>query len=330
MGKNYYDIIGVKRTATPDEIKRAYRKLALIWHPDKNDDKVAAERKFKEISEAYSVLSDPEKRGIFDRFGEEGLRGVGPSNTSTTVGGAPRVTFHGIPTFSMDDAHRIFESFFSTVNPFAAEFGMGMTDFGSFPGLDQRDWRPRARRLRKDPDVEVDLLLTLEELFHGCTKHRRITRRSVRADGSFDNAAEEVAIDVKPGWKAGTRVRFHNLGDEAPNVIPADVVFVVKEKEHPRFKRSGNNLLMSLSVPLNAALCGFSTTVQTLDDRSLHVAVTEVVRPGFQFVLRGEGMPISRGDGRKGDLIIEFSVTFPRHIPGPRKALIKEALAGLN
>lgn len=325
MGRDYYALLGIERSASAEGIKRAYRKQALRWHPDRNkEDRKEAERRFQEIAEAHSVLSDPEKKAAYDRFGEEGLRGLGAGAPAPS--GQPRIDFTGEPFANLDTAFRIFEQMFGTMDPFASEFDLGMNSFGTFPSMNETKWRPRPERKRKGADIFVDLSLTLEELYFGATKYRRITRRVLNAEGSYEPVSETVEIVVARGWRPGTQVRFSGMGDEAPNVIPADIVFVVQERPHARFTREGNDLVVECAISLKNALCGFSTEVTTLDARRLHVDVNEVIAPNSLKVVHNEGMPLSKDPTRFGNLLIRFSVAFPAHIPEVNKEALRALL----
>jgi len=330
MARDFYAILGVARDATPDQVKRGYRKQALHWHPDKHADRrQEAEERFKEVAEAYMILHDQEKRAIYDRFGEEGLRSMTVSESVRAPSGEPRTFFSGEPFANLDLAFHLFETMFNSTDPFASDFDLGLTDFSTFPAMDERKWRPRPERKRKDPDVLVDLELTLDELFFGCKKQKKVMRRVILADGTAETKTETVDIDVCPGWKEGTRIRFAELGDEAPNVTPADVVFVVKQLPHPRFTRAGDDLIVTLDITLKEALCGFSREVVTIDDRHVHIQATEVVTPGSVKVIHGEGMPkagSAPGQPQKGNLLAKFNVSFPSHIPEADREVLKTVL----
>eukprot|EP01137_Pigoraptor_chileana_P033474 Opistho-2@24399 len=223
MGKDYYRTLGLNRGATEDDVKKAYRKLALKYHPEKNK-AAEAEQLFDEIAEAYDVLSDAEHRAIFDQYGEEGLKNGVPIGPNGEFTGA--YTFHG-------NAHQIFKEFFGGNNPFAdffpADKGFG---FG-FGGTSDHNGLGGRNRAQQDAPIEKDLFLTLEELFHGCTKKMKISRRVMNDDGHSTSVKDKVlTINVKRGWKPNTRVTFPKEGDQGPNNVPADIVFIVKEKPH--------------------------------------------------------------------------------------------------
>merc|ERR1711916_120655 len=144
------------------------------------------------------------------------------------------------------------------------------------------------------------------------TKKMKVTRRIFDRSGGATTAEKVLQIDVKPGWKAGTKITFREEGDERPGTIPADIVFVLGEKPHATFQRDGNNLVLKQTVSLKDALCGEHVIrTETLDGRRLEIPVTEVITPDMRKIVRGEGMPISKQPGQKGDLIVQFTMRFP-------------------
>lgn len=309
MGKDYYAILGVTRSANENDIKKAYRKLALKYHPDKNKSP-DAEEKFKEISEAYDVLSDSKRRAIYDQFGEEGLKGGVPDGSGGFTSG---YTFHG-------DPFKVFSTFFGGDNPFA-EFFNG-NDMGFFGGISGRS------QPKKDPPVTKDLFLTLEEVYSGCTKKMKISRRVMNSDNHTTSMKEKIlTINVKPGWKEGTKITFSNEGDQGPNIIPADIIFEVKDKEHPHFRRDGVDLVHPVEIPLMTALCGGSVKIKMLDKREVDYPISEVISPGQTKRIKGEGMVSHKDHSIRGDLVIEFSIQFPARLKPEQKSLIKQALS---
>lgn len=277
MGKDYYKALGISRNATEDEIKKAYRKLALKFHPDKNKTK-EAEEKFKEIAEAYEVLSDKKKKEVYDQYGEEGLKG-GVGGGGSGSGPQFTYTFHG-------DPRATFAQFFGTENPFESFFmggGMGLGGHGGtatmfYDGEDMdvddhpfsshfnmRSSNPfrsqsftagspninRTKAKQQDPPLEHDLYVSLEDVAKGCTKKMKISRKVLNPDGRTTKREEKVlTINVKPGWKAGTKITFQKEGDQTPNSIPADISFIIRDKPHPLFKREGSDIRYTAKVTL--------------------------------------------------------------------------------
>ncbi|XP_066444438.1 dnaJ homolog subfamily B member 13 isoform X2 [Eleutherodactylus coqui] len=238
MGQDYYSVLEITRSAGDAEIKKAYRKLALKYHPLKNKDPSAPHR-FRQIAEAYDVLSDLRKKATYDKFGEEGLKGGIPAEFGGQHAWTSGYVYHGNP-------HNTFKDFFGGDNPFADFFTPDGSEVNTgFGGL-------RGRGVKKqDPPIERDLYLSLEDLYFGCTKKIKISRRVMNEDGHTSSMRDKIlSIDVHPGWQAGTRITFPAEGDQGPNIIPADIVFIVKEKPHPRFVRQGDNLIYTANIEL--------------------------------------------------------------------------------
>ena len=351
--------------ASEDDIKKAYRKMALKYHPDKNKSP-GAEEKFKEIAEAYDVLSDPKKKEIFDKYGEEGLKGGMPSGGGGA--GGPSAGFSGMPGgggnnfhYSFQgDPHETFRMFFGDSDPFSSFFGGGggggsgipsghrMNFFGGSGGDERMDvdddpfaqytrggvpgtsgfgGRPAARKKFQDPAVVKDLQVSLEEVLNGCTKKLKITRKVLNPDGRSTRMEDKILqIDVKPGWKSGTKITFPKEGDQSPSNIPADIVFVIKDKPHNVFTRDGQDLRYKAKVSLRDALCGTTLQIPTVTGRNIPLNVTDVVKPGSTRRIQGEGLPFAKQPAKRGDLIIEFDIKFPDRIPSGAKDILKDCI----
>jgi DnaJ family protein B protein 4 len=198
----------------------------------------------------------------------------------------------------------------------------GMGGFGGMGGMPPR--QPRGPQ--KAPPVETPLALTLEELYTGVTKRLKITRKVMNSDGrSYHEEDKLIEIPVKAGWKSGTKVTFEKHGDEAPGMIPADMVFTIQEKPHYVFERQGNNLIHKANIALKSALIGGEVLVKHLDGRQIKVPFSGPVSNGSQQIVPGEGMPISKSGGRsKGDLIVKFNVVFPTTLSADAKAKLRD------
>jgi len=321
--------------------RSSYRKLALKWHPDRHNDeskKKEAETKFKDIGEAFSVLSDKEKRRVYDLGGEDGVRAQeagasfpeggrqgGMHGFSGFPGGTP-FSFSGAGGGGIDPAD-IFKQFFGTGDPFAAENGggggggggggfPGMGGGGGFPGMggggrmpggfsmggmQQQSQSPRP----KGQPVTHELRVSLEDLYSGTTKKVRITRTRIgRGSESVDKS-----IPIKAGWKDGTKITFEREGDESPGIEPGDIVFVLSTKPHERFTREGDDLLYTCRVNLTEALCGVRSQLMTLDGRTLPINATSVT-PETVLRITNEGL-MNNKTKKRGDIQIKFLVTFP-------------------
>jgi len=356
MGKDYYAILGLSRNADEAQIKTAYKKAALKYHPDRNvQDPETANKKFKEVSEAFQVLSDKNQRAVYDQFGEEGLKSGPPPGAGGGAGGFPGGSFHfsstgGRPEFTQMDANAIFEKMFGGGvftsgtssrrahggDPFGDAMNLddvmgGMGGMGGMPGGFASAFgagsRPTNGRHSPDDDKIPDdvikpLELSLEELYKGTVKRLRITRKL--RDG---RSAEKIhEVNVKPGWKAGTKIRYPGMGNEDRNGKSGAVVFEVTQKPHARFTRDGDDLIYTHTIPLVEALTGpapGNLSLKHLDGRSVSFKLPSIapgggkpIQPGQEIIIPGEGMPITRkGAGKtKGDLKVQIKVTFPTYL----------------
>lgn len=329
----YYEILGVSKNASQEDLKKAFKKAAIKNHPDKGGDP----EKFKELAQAYEVLSDPEKREIYDQYGEDALKeGMGG-------GGGGHSPFD------------IFESFFG-----GSPFGGGSS---------------RGRRQRRGEDVVHPLKVSLEDLYLGTTKKLSLSRNVIcskcNGKGSKSGASMKCAgcqgtgmkvsirqlgpsmiqqmqhpcneckgtgesisdkdrcpqckgekvvpekkvleVIVEKGMQHGQKITFPGEADEAPDTITGDIVFVLQEKEHPKFKRKGDDLVVDHNLSLTEALCGFQFVLTHLDGRQLLIKSNpgEVVKPDSFKGINDEGMPMYQRPFMKGKLYIHFNVEFP-------------------
>ncbi|XP_074571780.1 uncharacterized protein LOC141828282 isoform X2 [Curcuma longa] len=316
MGVDYYNVLEVGRSASDEEIKKSYRKLAIRWHPDKNpNEKAAAEAKFKEIAEAYDVISDPKKRTIYDQYGEKGLNASCDSQNGPSYGSSGSSTF----CFNPRDAEDIFSDFFGS-NPFdgSGTFGGSANTFKP-----KTEGAATSTRLRKAPAVERKIACNLEELYTGTKRKMKISREVRTPNGQTVAEHEILTIEVTPGWRKGTKVTFPEKGNEELNQIPADLVFIIDEKPHEVYKREGNDLVVHQKISLVDALAGTTINLVTLDGRNLVIDMTDVIKPNYEFVIENEGMPIAREPGKKGKLIIKFDVKFPSRLTPEQRAGIR-------
>lgn len=330
----YYEALGVSKNASADELKKAYRKSAIKNHPDKGGDP----EKFKEISQAYEVLSDPEKREIYDQYGEDALK-------------------EGMASGGQHDPFDIFQSI----------FGGGMSSFGE---------RSRGgRRQKRGEDVVHPLKVSLEDLYNGTTKKLSLSRNvictkckgkgsktgasstcpgcqgsgikvSIRqlgpsmiqqvqqvcneCKGSGETISEKdkctickgnkvvpekkmLEVIVEKGMQNGQKITFPGEADEAPDTITGDIVFILQQKENSMFKRKGDDLFMEHTLTLTEALCGFQFPITHLDGRQLLIKSKEgeIMKPKQFKAINDEGMPVYQRVLLKGRLYIQFNIEFP-------------------
>jgi len=294
-------------------ISGSYRKLSLKYHADRNKE-ITAQENFAAVAEAYDVLSTSAYKATYDRYGAQGLTQGAPDAGS---GFTRPYVFHG-------DAIKVFQSFWGTENPFQDLFPMN-DEYGLSA---QHELDGQRTRKTQDGAIERDLFITMEEAYLGCVKKMKMNRKVLSDDGYTTVPKDKLfTIHVAPGWKQGTRITFPKDGDQGPNNIPADVVFVIKYKPHARFVREGNNLVHTCEISLLAALSGFLTSLVTLDARKLSLPVFDLVRPGYEMKVPGEGMIVAKGTVR-GDLIIRFKITFPSRNLNPEQiGFLKQAFA---
>ncbi|KAL2000109.1 hypothetical protein VTN02DRAFT_3540 [Thermoascus thermophilus] len=333
----YYDILGVPPTATEAQLKTAYKKGALKYHPDKNAGNPEIAEKFKELSHAYEILSDPQKRQIYDQYGEEGLEGGG------AAGGM--------------NAEDLFAQFFGGGGAFGGMFGGGMRDQGPkkartihhvhkvslediyrgkvsklalqksviCPGCDGRGGKEGAVRpcagcngtgMKTMMRQMGPMIQRFQTVCPDCNGEGEIIRerdRCKRCNGKKTVVERKVLhVHVDRGVKNGHKIEFRGEGDQLPGVLPGDVVFEIEQKPHERFQRKDDDLFYHAKIDLLTALAGGTINIEHLDDRWLSVAIApgEPITPGAIKMIKGQGMPSYRHHDF-GNLYIQFDVKFP-------------------
>jgi len=297
--RDYYETLGVPKTASQDEIKKAFRKLARKFHPDTADDKKTAEEKFKEINEAYEVLSDAEKRRKYDEFGANWQHG----------GFQPQGGGAGFPRSGGEPGGFDFGSAGEGV-----EFEFGGTGFSDF--FEQLFGARRGRSgfgtaPRKGNDVEADIMVTLEEAFHGST--RQISFR--RSDSS---QIQTYTVKIPKGVRDGQRIRLAGQGTQGlAGGGAGDLYLRVRFQKHPEFEVEGADLIVDLDVPAWKCVLGGDAEVKTLEGRA-KLKIHPGTQNGRKFRLPGRGLP-KKSDAR-GDLYVVVTATLPTHPSGTERA----------
>ncbi|MCL2340858.1 MAG: J domain-containing protein [Proteobacteria bacterium] len=310
----YYQILGVAKTATAEEIKKAYRKLAVQYHPDKNPGDKQAEEKFKEISEAYAVLSDPEKRQQYDTFGSDGFR----------------------QRYSQEDIFRNFD-----LNDILRQFGFGggfrsgsfhtgraSTSGGGSP-FDAFFGQAGARggcgggcgpQMVKGNDLTYEMTVTLEDVLHGTDK-----TISLRQNGQTQN----VSVKIPKGIEDGKRLRLSGKGAPSPSGGEAgDLYLRVHVEPHPVFQRAEDDLVVEHRIPFSEACLGTSLEITTLDDKKFNVRVPAGMQQEAKLRIKGHGLP-SGPIGHRGDLLVKIAVRIPKTLTPEQEAAVK-ALAAVS
>ena len=328
LDKNYYEILEINNTASQEEISEAYRNLSLKYHPSKAspENTEVYELHFQKLAEAYEVLSDPTKKGIYDIYGSNGLR-TGLTDKKGNVKGAYRF---------LNNGHEIFERFMGDLNPFTlVKDNVKKNDenpsvFGSaFGGQNY------SKKEKLNP-INICLVCTLDGLYNGCVKTIKYKKQKLSNDLRTTNI-EEVSQDVEifKGYDNSTVITFKEKGNDSPGYVSSDLNVYIKELPHKVFKRiNKNDLLYVHDISLAKALNSEPVCLYTLDGRRLAISVDEIISPNTVKVVPGEGMPIfdkdlskSRGDKiKKGDLYIKFNIIFPEFIEEKNKKRIVELL----
>lgn len=343
--RDYYEVLGLSKGAAESEIKKAYRKLALKYHPDKNPDDKEAEKKFKEAAEAYEVLSNAEKRAKYDRFGHAGMGGA--------AGGGG---FGG--GMSMDD---IFSQFGDI---FGGGFGGGFSGFGG---------QQRGRRTFKGTNLRVRVKLTLEDVVYGVEKKLKVNKL-VQADGvetgtcrtcggtgqvtrvtntilgqmqtsstcpacgglgqtvtkappgadehGLKREEDIITVNIPPGVEDGMQLTMSGKGNAAPmGGVNGDLLIVVEEEEHPELKRNGNDLYYELYISFIDAALGSSAEVPLVRGKA-KIKIDPGTQSGKFVRLRGKGVPNIQG-GAAGDLLVNINVWTPQQLSSSEKATLE-------
>jgi len=343
----YYERLGVTPDASVDDIRKAYRKLAVKYHPDKNPDPKAQE-KFKEVSSAYEVLSDPDKRNTYDRLGEEGLQGGSSSATS------------------------IFEHFFGMDGGFGGRkpkkskgqdigFQLGVTLKDLYNGKTTKLKVTRnvvckgcnGRGSNKEGAVQTcgackgqgiriisqQMGMMIQQIQTHCNECKgkgqiiKDKDRCQKCSGAKVVPEEkQIEVHIDRGMQSGQRINFYGEGEQEPGLEPGDIVIVLKEKTDDKtepFKRHNDDLIYEHKITLVEALTGYNIILKHLDDRYLHISSDKhtIIKPGDIKVVKNEGMPIHK-QSFKGDLLIHFDVIFPlpEQLDEPKRAKLKEIL----
>ena len=305
MAEDYYQLLGVKKDASDEEIKKAYRKLAMKYHPDHTKGDKAAEEKFKKISEAYAVLSDKEKRKEYDTFGAEGFR----------------------QRFSQEDIFRGFD-----FGDILREFGFGgdffsgrgrgsgmRFNFGGGAPFGSQAGQQQAQV--KGSDLVYELPLTLKEVVNGTTKTVSLQHQGY---------SEKVTVKIPKGLISGKKLRLAGKGSPSPvGGPPGDLFIQAKVLNHPLYRAEDYDLHMNQEVKLSEVLLGTRISVSTLDDKNLSLKIPPGTQPGTKMRMPGQGIPHMKGS-KKGDLFVKIQVKLPRQLTDEQKKLIdKLAETGL-
>jgi len=351
-----YDVLEIQPGASEQEIKKAYRKLAMKYHPDKNAHDPAAADKFKDVGHAYEILSDPQKRQVYDQYGEEGLNGdagmgagmsaedlfsqffSGGGGMGGMFGGGSGVQQQG-PKRSRDIVHvhkvSLEDLYKGKVSKLALQKSVLCSKCDGRGGKEgavkkcsgcggagmktmMRHMGPMIQRFQTIcPDCSGEgEIIRDKDRCKQCHGKKTVTERKV------------LHVPVDKGMQANQKITFSGEGDQGPDIVPGDVVFIIEQKKHDRFERKGDDLYYKAEIDLLTALAGGTIVIEHLDDRFLQVAILpgEVISPGTVKQIRGQGMPSYRHHDM-GNLYIHFDVKFPEdNFNTPEKLMLLEEI----
>lgn len=300
MSEDYYRILGIGKNASPEEIKKAYRKLALRYHPDKNPNNREAEEKFKKINEAYAVLGDPDKRSQYDRFGSEGFS----------------------QRFSQQDIFRNFD--FSSIfeemgfgSPGRKQSGGGRRRpeaFGDIFSEILRGAGGRAAAPRRGVDLEYALPVSLEEVYAGVEKTVGIPR-------GFGQ--EDIRVKIPPGVREGQKLRIAGKGESVPGGEPGDLLMRITMQPHLLFSREEDDVYVQIPVTFSQAVLGDTIDVPTLGGEKRRLKIPAGTQGNTKIRLKGYGFP-KRGDQARGDQYVRIAVAVPKKTTPRQLELIRK------
>jgi len=364
--RDYYEVLGVDRRAETDDIKKAYRKMAIKYHPDRNPGNKDAEEKFKEAAEAYEVLSDPEKRQKYDQFGHEGVRSTG---------------YQGYT--NVEDIFRHFGDIFSDFGGLEDLFGFGNSGFGG------RTRTSGSRPVYKGKDLQVTLKLMLEEVQTGVTKKIKIrklvscsvcggtgargggnkttcpkcsgtgeirqvqrtpfgqfvnitTCSTCRGEGqvikdvcpacrgeSLERTEEMIQVKIPPGVDKGNYITLRGQGDAGRfNGIPGDIIAIIDVEDHQYFDRHGDDILLDVNISFGQAVLGYKVEIPTLNGHAL-LEIPSGTQSGKILRMRGKGLP-RLNSSKRGDQLVRINVYTPTTLNKRERELFTELARSEN
>ena len=309
--KDYYQILGVSKNADEKEIKKAYRKLARQYHPDVNPGDTAAEAKFKDVNEAHEVLSDPEKRKMYDQFGSQWQQyqraGGGNVDDLFRQWGGAQGRARTINPEDLNDMFggRGFSSFFESL--FGGRQGAGGFQQGNFQNFNQ---------VQKGQDVEQTIKVSLDEAFHGTTRALQFTN------------GRSIQVNIPRGVDTGSKVRVKGQGQPGHNGGQPGNLYLIVQMQPGKYEREGDNLTIEVPVDLYTAVLGGVVEV-TAPDKTVKLTIPAGTENGKRIRLRGLGMPNMRDNKKRGDLFAKINVQIPTSLSEKEKELFEE-LRALN
>jgi len=353
MSKDYYEILGIEKTASEEDIRKSYRKLAVKWHPDKNpNNKEEAETKFKEISEAYGVLSDSEKRNIYDKYGEKGIQqheGGGAGHSPEDIFS---MFFGGRSPFSGDE--EMYEQQTKKTDPKIVEIPTNIKELysGSKKKITLKlkklcnDCNGNGGKNMKSCDkcngrgiivinrmIGPGMVQRMQSMCDKCNGSKKIAEKKCNScDGNKVTIVEKPFIlEITPGTTNGTQKIFQDMGDQLPDEIKGDVIFIVKETNNTLFKRVDNNLIFNHTVKLCDSIVGTTICFTHINGEKIVFKEENMIKENSYSIVKNKGMPILDQPGKFGNLYVVYSIEYPdKKLSYSEKELLKRILPSSN
>ena len=302
---DYYEVLGVAKTSTPEELKKAYRKLALKYHPDKNPGDKKAEERFKQISEAYAVLSDKEKRQNYDTYGAEGFQQRYSQEDIFKGADLNDILREFGFNFGGGGGRASFRTSRGGGDPFSSFFQQGQGGPGGF----QQGPPPKGQ------DLALELSISLTEVLLGAEKTISLGR---------GGKSDKVSVKIPAGIESGKKLRVTGKGNPSQfGGPPGDLYLLINVLPHELFNRDGDDLLVDQKIPFSAMLLGGKVDVPTLEGKTLSVKVPHATQANAKLRLKGHGLPAGP-HGPRGDLYVRLNVEIPKSLDKDQKKLVGE------
>lgn len=326
--RDYYEVLGLQKGASADEIKKAYRKLAVKWHPDKwsqasDAEKKTAEENFKELAEAYDVLSDDNKRARYDQFGHAGMNG----GFGSGAGGAGG--FGGADFDPMD----IFNAFFGGGGARGRSYSFhagGGNPFGGFGGFGDAFGGGFGRQTMRGNDLNITLKVTLDDVVNGVEKKVKIRHTVADANGQVRQVEEVIPVKLPKGMMEGQKFKARGKGNAAPGGQgePGDLIVNIEEVPHAELLRDKEDLVYNLLISFPTAALGGPVEIPTLNGR-VRINIPAGTQPGKMLRLKGKGLP-ANGGASVGDMIVNILVYVPEHLTDDERKTIERLSTSAN
>lgn len=310
MAIDYYSVLGIPRGSSEKEIKAAFRKLARQYHPDVNPGDAAAEERFKEISQAHEVLSDPKSRAAYDKYGDQWQHADQIEEMQRRQGGRGGYPGGGFPGGSGGGGQS-----FSFEGDLSDLFGGGASPGGGGGGLFDSLFRRGSPGRQKGQDLQHEVTVTLNEAYSGAKRTVQLSRGG--------GAASRIEVDIPAGVSDGQRIRIAGKGGPgAQGGAAGDLFLRVRVQTHPKFRRDGDDLRTVVDVPAPDAALGGEVHVPTLKGKSLALRIPAETQAGKVFRLSGQGMPKQNGKGF-GDLLAEARIVIPEPLTREQREIFE-------